>query len=94
MTHSGYCGIGVSEDDAINCVPDSLYRPTLLRIVFGGQDILAEGNSEQNENGIQQKVLSIVEDIVYGVSCGKKATPKHIALECRLLYIKPLSQNN
>jgi hypothetical protein len=34
----GHVGLGVSEDDAIGCVPDSLF--TFLNLVYGGQDIL------------------------------------------------------
>jgi hypothetical protein len=38
----GHVGLSVSEDDAINCVPDSLF--TFLNLVYGGQDILNQQN--------------------------------------------------
>ena len=34
----GHVGLSVSEDNAINCVPDSLF--TFLNLVYDGQDIL------------------------------------------------------
>jgi hypothetical protein len=34
----GHVGLSVSEDDAINCVPEGLF--TFLNLVYGGQDIL------------------------------------------------------
>jgi hypothetical protein len=39
----GHVGLGVSEDDANNCVPDSLF--TFLNLVYCGQDILNQDES-------------------------------------------------
>ena len=41
----GHVGLSVSEDDAINCVPDSLF--TFLNLVYDGQDIF-EYKTSQN----------------------------------------------
>jgi hypothetical protein len=45
LPSDGHVGLSVSEDDAINCVPDSLF--TFLNLVYGGQDIL---NQDGNVN--------------------------------------------
>jgi hypothetical protein len=79
----GHVGLSVSEDDAIDCVPDSLF--TFLNLVYGGQDILnQDGNPEDSKSTKQTKILSVCQDIVYGVSEGRKWTPKHIGLSCTL----------
>ena len=79
----GHVGLSVSEDDAINCVLDSLY--TFLNLVYGGQDILIQnGNPEDSKSTKQTKILSVCQEIVYGVSEGRKWTPKHIGLSCTL----------
>ena len=45
----GHVGLSVSEDDAINCVPDSLF--TFLNLVYCGQDILnQDGNPEDSKS--------------------------------------------
>jgi hypothetical protein len=80
---NGHVGLSVSEDDAINCVPDSLF--TFLNLVYGGQDILnQDGNPEDFKSTKQTKILSVCQDIVYGVSEGRKWTPTHIGLSCTL----------
>ena len=49
-----------------------------LSMMYGGLDIL---NKESNyENPRQSQILSVAQDIVYGVSEGKKWTPKHVGL--------------
>lgn len=70
------------EDDAIACVPDSLYM--LLRLIVGGQEALENDNSEKNEDLLRRRVLSIAQDLVYCVSRGRKWTPKHIGLATTL----------
>jgi hypothetical protein len=53
--------------------------------VYGGQDILnQDGNPEDSKSTKQTKILSVCQDIVYGVSEGRKWTPKHIGLSCTL----------
>jgi hypothetical protein len=45
----GHVGLSVSEDDAINCVPDRLF--TFLNLVYGGQDIWnQDGNPEDSKS--------------------------------------------
>lgn len=78
----GHKGFSVSEDDAIACVPDSLYM--LLRLIFGGQEALENDNSEKNEDLLRRRVLSIAQDLVHCVSRGRKCTPKHIGLATTL----------
>ena len=83
MGMDGHVGLSVSEDDAINCVPDSLF--TFLNLVYGGQDILnQDSNPEDFKSTKQATILSVCQDIVYGVSEGRKWTPKHIGLPCTL----------
>ena len=47
---------------------------------FGGERLLDEETIEEKENKVRSKALAFAEDIVYGVSNGKKWTPKHIGL--------------
>ena len=81
MATSGHKGFSVSETDAISCVPDSLYM--FLRILYAGQTVIEDDN-EEGDDDIQRKVLSIAQDLVYGISDGKKWTPKHIGLASTL----------
>ena len=41
----GHKGFSVSEDEAIPCIPDSLYM--LLRVIFGGQEALKDVSPEK-----------------------------------------------
>jgi hypothetical protein len=75
--------LSVREDDAISCIPDSLF--TFLNLVYGGQNILnQDDNPEDSKSTRQTKILSVCQDIVYGVSEGRKWTTKHIGLSCTL----------
>lgn len=78
MKTPGHKGFSVSEDEAIPCIPDSLYM--LLRLIFGGQEMLEVGCSGNNEDLTRSRVLSVAQDLVYCVSGGRKWTPKHIGL--------------
>jgi len=80
MAAPGHKGFSVSEDEAITCVPGSLYM--LLKIMFGGQEVLED--SDKDENTVQNRVLSVAQDLVYCISGGKKWTPKHVGLACTL----------
>lgn len=51
-----------------------------LRLLFGEQKLLHGETVEEKEAEARIKVLSCAQDIVYGVSGGKKWTPKHIGL--------------
>ena len=70
--------IEICEQHATDCVPDSLFM--FLQLLFGGQKLLDGENAKAKEAETRCKVLSIGQDIVYGVSCGKKWTPKHVGL--------------
>ena len=52
----------------------------LLRLIFGGQEVLEKDHNSGCEDTIRNKVLSLAQDMVYGVSGGRKWTPKHIGL--------------
>jgi hypothetical protein len=51
-----------------------------LNLLFGGERLLDEETIEEKENEVRSKALAVAQDIVYGVSNGKKWTPKHIGL--------------
>jgi hypothetical protein len=78
----GHKGFSVSEEDAIACVPDSLYM--FLRLLYGGQAALDDDSNEADEASIRRRVLSAAQDLIYGFSGGKKWTPKHIGLAITL----------
>jgi hypothetical protein len=83
MDTPGHKGFSVTENDAMQCIPDSLYM--LLRLIFGGQDALSlNDDSDENNEVVQRMVLSIAQDLVYSVSSGKKWIPKHIGLASTL----------
>ena len=51
-----------------------------LQLLYGGTDSLEPYSSETKEQQLKGKVLNVAQDIVYGVSGGKKWTPKHTGL--------------
>jgi len=83
LEKTGYHGISVTEDAAIKCIPEDLYL--FLCLLFGGQDLL-EGEYEHFESGkwTQNVIMSIAQDIIFGLSKGRKWTPKHIGLTSTL----------
>lgn len=83
MEMPGHNGFSVSEEDAIKCIPDSLYM--LLRLIVGGQSSLEDDNPGNDEEQVQSRLLSIAQDLVYCASGGKKWTLKHVGLA---LFIK------
>ena len=88
METPGHKGFSVSEDEAIPCIPDSLYM--LLRLIFGGQEALEDASSENNEDLVRSRVLSIAQDLVYCISGGKNGLPNILDLPTH--YIKPHDQ--
>ena len=78
MATPGHKGFSVSEDEAITCIPDSLYM--FLRLICGGQEVLENDSFNEREDVIKRRVLSIAQDLVYCTSGGGKWTPKHIGL--------------
>lgn len=63
-------------------IPDSLYL--FLMLLFGGTQVLEESGEVSEDTNTKCKVFSIAQDIVYGISNGKKLTPKHIGLALTL----------
>jgi len=62
-------------------VPNSLYL--FLVLLFGGMsavDDLSDPDARTEDENTQRCVLSVAQDIVFGVSKGKKLTPKHVGL--------------
>ena len=51
MAIIGHEGFSVSEDQSIPCIPDSLY--TLLIIIVGGQETLADHSDESAEDCVR-----------------------------------------
>ena len=78
MEEPGPQSFSVSDQDAINCVPDSLYM--FLRLLVGGKKLLHRESVEEKEAEARCKVLSCAQDIVYGASGGTKWTPKQVGL--------------
>ena len=83
VTKAGHKGLSVSEYDAIGCIPESLYM--FLYLLYGGQRLIESDNLEvESEEKTRQMVMNVAQDLIYGVSKGKKWTPKHIGLTSTL----------
>ena len=79
-----HSGLNVSRHDAMAVVPESLHM--FLSVLFGGQDTVNDllVCDEETEQRLNDKVLSIAQDIIYTASKEKKLTPKHIGLALSL----------
>ena len=71
----GQNGFNISENEAIDCIADSLY--VFLQLLFGGQEVFEEKGEDnrtivEQEAKIQQQCLSIAQ---FNVSGRKKITP-------------------
>lgn len=86
LAQPAYKGFVVSEDKMISCVPESLFM--FLRLMFGGQGLLEVDHDDEaaqnKKDDTESKVLSVAQDLVYNVSCGKHWTPKHLGLASTL----------
>ena len=84
LAKPGCNGLSVTEDDAVGCIPENLYL--FLSLLFGGQELLESEEFEKLKKGKLTKnvVMSIAQDIIFGLSKGKKLTPKHIGLASTL----------
>jgi hypothetical protein len=71
----GHKGLSVSEADAISYVLGSLYMFLMDPLWW-----TAENSDEGAEDNTRHKVLSVTQDLVYGITGGKKWTPKYIGL--------------
>ena len=83
LSHPTYNGLNISEDDATECVPDSLYM--FLNLMIGGpcqlEQDAQDGSSEDRDKSVRHcRVLSLAQDLIYTVSGDKYLTPKHIGL--------------
>ena len=83
VAKDGHKGLSVSDDDVIDCIPESLYM--FLYLLYGGQRIIEDDSSElENEERTRQMVMSVAQDLMDGISKGKKSTTKHIGLTSTL----------
>ena len=78
----GYKGLIISAEDSNDCVPESLQL--FLHVLFGGERLLDGETIEEKGAELHSKAFSIAQNIVYGVSNGRKWSPKHIGLGCTL----------
>ncbi|CAH3018507.1 unnamed protein product [Porites evermanni] len=81
LSQPSHQGLNVSREDALACVPESLYM--FIRLMLGGQYLLENVSNDKKrnqENHVETRVLSIAQDLVYSVSGGRMWTPKHIGL--------------
>ena len=82
LAKPGHKGLSVSEKDEAECIPDSLYM--FLRLLYGGQEAINGVEETHDEDRKRRLVSSTAQDLIYGVSNGKKWTPKHIGLTSTL----------
>ena len=76
LSSDGYNNcMGINSENAANCIPESLY--VFLRLLCTGKDPY---ENEDEDLSVRRCVLSISQDIMFGVSKGKLLTPKHIGL--------------
>ncbi len=80
LHQEGHSELSVSQEHATKCIPDSVYM--FLQLLFGGEERLE--NEDYNNATREMKILSMGQDMVYGLSNGSKLTPKHIGLGCTL----------
>ena len=56
----------------------------VFRLLYGGQNVIDEYKGEDEQEQLQMQILSLAQDLVYGVSGGKKWTPNHIGMSYTL----------
>ena len=84
LSHPKPEGIDISEDRAINSIPDSLYM--FLNLLLGGQRLLEEDELDDDKNEARRRlrIISIAQDLMYTANGDKFLTPKHIGLASTL----------
>ena len=82
LAKPGHKGLSVSEQDEAEYIPDSLYR--VLRLLYGGQEVINSVEEAYKKDRTRRLVTSTAQDLIYGLSNGKKWTPKHISLTSTL----------
>ncbi len=82
LHHKKYEGLKVCPEQALACIPDSLYM--FLRVLLGGDEVLNEDlHDEGGKDGkAHDHILNIAQDCVYAV--GGSWTPKHIGIALTL----------
>jgi len=55
-----------------------------LKLLHEGQSVLDSEPDEEEDSATKTKILCVGQDLVYGVSKGKKWTPKQTGLGCTL----------
>ena len=67
----GYKGVSITEEAAVGCIPEILHL--FLSLLFGGSDVLEIGENEyyKREKWTKNIIMSIAQDIVFGLSKGK-----------------------
>jgi uncharacterized protein YdcH (DUF465 family) len=84
LAHPPYKGVKVSKEAALSCVPDSVYM--FLKVLYGGPEVLEDSqdkddnSDDKNADIYEDRLLSVAQDLIYGVSHGKMFTPKHVGL--------------
>ena len=81
LSHPIPDGFEISEDRAIDYVPDSLYM--FLNLLLGGQQLLDDEvicDDDKHDSSRQTRILSIAQDLVYTASGDKLHTPKHVGM--------------
>lgn len=84
VSHPKQEGIDISENRAIDSIPNSLYM--FLNFSLGGQRLLEDDVEDDDKNTAKRhlRVLSIGQDLMYTASGDKFLTPKHIGLASSL----------
>jgi len=84
LSHPKPQGIDISEDRAIDCIPNSLYM--FLNLLLGGQRLLEDDELDEDNNKAtrQLRIISIAQDLMYTDNGDKFLTPKHIGMASTL----------
>jgi len=75
VAHPEYLGYVISEEEALGCIPDSVYM--FLKLLTGGQTLLAgddDDSTGDQDTKVHNRVLSIGQDMVFSVSKGRRCT--------------------
>ena len=84
LSHRKPEGIDISEDRAMESIPDSLYM--FLNLLLGGQRLLEDDilDDDENEERRQVRIISIAQDLMYTANGDKFLSPKHIGMASTL----------
>lgn len=84
LSHPKPEGIDISEDRAIDSIPDSLYM--FLNLLLGGQCLLEDDELDDDKNEARRRlrIISIAQNLMYTANGDKFLTPKHIGMASTL----------